>query len=50
MKNWTEKSWRLLVMTITVLSIMFNVSCGTIKTVEKSDKEKKECCSKKESK
>ncbi len=51
MKNWTEKSWGLLVMTIMSLVIMIHVSCGTTKAVEKCDKEKKECCStKKESK
>ena len=48
MKNWTEKSWGLLVMIIMSLTIMIHVSCGTTKTVEKCDKEKKECCSKKQ--
>ena len=47
MKNWTEKSWGLLVMTIVSLVIMMHVSCGTTKTVEKCDKEKKEFFSKK---
>ena len=51
MKNWTEKSWGLLVMTIMSLVIMIHVSCGITKTTEtkteKCDKDKKECCSKK---
>lgn len=49
MKNWTENGWRVLVMTIVSLMIMVHVSCGTVKTVEKCDTEKKEkaCCSKK---
>jgi succinate dehydrogenase/fumarate reductase cytochrome b subunit len=47
MKNLTEKSWGLLVMTILSLVIMFHVSCGITKTTEKCDKDKKECCSKK---
>ena len=41
MKNWTEKSWGLLVMTIMSLVIMFHVSCSTTKTVEKYDKREK---------
>lgn len=49
MKNWTEKSWGLFVMTIVSLMMMVHVSCGVTKTVEKCDTEKKEkeCCSKK---
>ena len=51
MKNWTEKSWGLFVMTIVSLMMMVHVSCGVTKTVEtkteKCDKDKKECCSKK---
>ena len=47
MKNFTEKSWSVLTMTLMSLLIMFHVSCGVTKTVEKCDTEKKECCSKK---
>jgi hypothetical protein len=49
MKTWNEKTWGLFVMTIVSLMIMVHVSCGTVKTVEKCDTEKKEkaCCSKK---
>ena len=47
MNNWTKKTRELLVMTIVSLFIMTQVSCGTTKTVEKGDKDKKECCSKK---
>ena len=47
MKNWTEKSWGLFVMTIISLLMMVHVSCGVTKTTEKCDKDKKECCSKK---
>jgi hypothetical protein len=47
MKNLTEKSWGLLIMTIVSFVIMIHVSCGVTKTTEKCDKDKKECCSKK---
>ncbi len=46
MKNFTEKSRGILIMTLVSLFIMFS-SCGVTKTVEKCDTEKKECCSKK---
>ena len=46
MKNWTEKSWGILVMTILSLALMLHVSCGVTKTTKDCDKEKKECCSK----